>query len=942
MAMVISLFDLVNLSIGTPEVGAVNFNALHTLLHAILKHLNIKDLKTKIPDEDRNLYKSLGDSVKVEEGQDARGADVYHQLQRKVLKMERQLEALNTLPTGPEFLGRKTVQDREATPVQDMWQMMQMKKKLEANEEGVSKTMTLIQELIHEIRDSQREVEDRLQKVTVRPENLQQLELQLRHMELNKAGQGDVDSLQRDYESIQKQVKDLEANLAKLPSSDDLNNRVHWEVLREALVKRPYSQSVPPSGHGTTPMSSKTNWLKKNASKTLPQLPPTSEAIPVQAADGHTSASSQTIVTQTEGCTPDGDITSTHPVGPLHQDTGVTPSATSLGPTHPPGSPGLGHPPSTTSGFESMQRVLQNAHSSSDQRPSLAAEFIPTSSSYHRIQEDTTESSPPSLSHPDIHNNFSIPRIPPSSSLHTSIASQHYSDTMEALCNIGTLSEECAMLFTRVEALERDKADRSDLRLLQGTTAAHTKCLPDLQEKLISLCREIEDLKEDMKMMEPLQKALGFGVKQLDHLRATIQDLEKEPKDPREKQEGKAIEELSVADKSHHLQEQHGGVLGHIQNTMSHLREECERLNKSTISVIQDQQQMQAHIDILYQSLEKLDEKKGNKRHMELDTDVKADRRSSEGKVSRMRFDATTEQLSRMIQDLLGRVSGQEQDWHRMLEKINFEMQSKLDRKELDPFKNKLESRWKEISQLLKDRPPQYESDEAAGIRKQLFSRFHCISCDRPVDMMVPGPQILAIPNIPGLPPPRSNRPYTVYELEQVRQHGRSQHVPELSDYGYMSSSRSCGGSHTLTFSHRRYARLQGNTTCTPQEEESEVGGLNVRGDMRQGEVDILGFDGHIYRGRMDARFPAIRTNDGNSKSHLKCTQSSQKSLPSWDSSTPPYRPQSAKSNGSNSVLSQTSQERPDSASLGYLHSQSDNPRRSRVSIEIRMDTTVN
>lgn len=43
----ISLYDLLNVSIGTPQVGAVNFSALHALLHAVLKQLDIQQIKTR-------------------------------------------------------------------------------------------------------------------------------------------------------------------------------------------------------------------------------------------------------------------------------------------------------------------------------------------------------------------------------------------------------------------------------------------------------------------------------------------------------------------------------------------------------------------------------------------------------------------------------------------------------------------------------------------------------------------------------------------------------------------------------------------------------------------------------------------------------------------------------------------------------------------------------
>jgi hypothetical protein len=75
--------------------------------------------------------------------------------------------------------------------------------------------------------------------------------------------------------------------------------------------------------------------------------------------------------------------------------------------------------------------------------------------------------------------------------------------------------------------------------------------------------------------------------------------------------------------------------------------------------------------------------------------------------------------------------------------------------------------------------------DEAAGLRKQLI-RFHCISCDRPIDVQ-PHPFVSFIiiysiqtflfrqqPSLPanqGMRPIQSPRPYTTYELDQIRQY---------------------------------------------------------------------------------------------------------------------------------------------------------------------------
>lgn len=60
----LSLRELADLAIGTPEVGAVNFTALHTLILAMLKNLGIQetliDLRTLSPEAGRSLESLRG------------------------------------------------------------------------------------------------------------------------------------------------------------------------------------------------------------------------------------------------------------------------------------------------------------------------------------------------------------------------------------------------------------------------------------------------------------------------------------------------------------------------------------------------------------------------------------------------------------------------------------------------------------------------------------------------------------------------------------------------------------------------------------------------------------------------------------------------------------------------------------------------------------------
>ncbi|XP_030893032.1 glutamine-rich protein 2 [Leptonychotes weddellii] len=412
------------------------------------------------------------------------------------------------------------------------------------------------------------------------------------------------------------------------------------------------------------------------------------------------------------------------------------------------------------------------------------------------------------------------------------------------------------------------------------------------------------------------------------------------------------------------LQSQDEELLGHVQSAILQVQGDCEKLNITTSNLIEDHRQKQKAIDVLYQGLEKLEKEKANREHLEMEIDVKADKSALAAKVSRVQFDATTEQLNHMMQELVAKMSGQEQDWQKILDKLLVEMDSKLDRLELDPVKQLLEDRWKSLRQQLKERSPLYQADEAAAMRRQLLAHFHCLSCDRPLETAVTGQFIPVTPVGPALPGHRSLRPYTIFELEQVRRQSRNlklgstafprgelahiersvgrlrtmhskmlmdiekvqihfggsvkassqmirellqaqclsspcyKRVPDTADYTYSSVPRRCGGSHTLTYPYRR-TRLQHLSQGLYPPEEVQIA-------MKHDEVDILGLDGHIYKGRMDTRLPGILTKDtsvsGMTKHKAKQSQPHvhrQQSLS--DNGQLPSRPQSARMLAGNS-----------------------------------------
>ncbi|GFS01239.1 glutamine-rich protein 2 [Elysia marginata] len=164
MPTAVALGQLVDLALGSPEVGAVNFNVLHTLLHAMIQKLNIQDVKADIDEHDRELLSThtgprAYSAFSVISADSGKGEDsfsmsednlsekssyatpkrsAYHKLEKQVAELTRQMEEFNKLPSNELLMNRTQGKDTER-PVSDMWQYMQLKKRVDANEEGVGK-----------------------------------------------------------------------------------------------------------------------------------------------------------------------------------------------------------------------------------------------------------------------------------------------------------------------------------------------------------------------------------------------------------------------------------------------------------------------------------------------------------------------------------------------------------------------------------------------------------------------------------------------------------------------------------------------------------------------------------------------------------------------------------------------------------------------------------
>ncbi|CAN8197230.1 unnamed protein product [Coccothraustes coccothraustes] len=357
---------------------------------------------------------------------------------------------------------------------------------------------------------------------------------------------------------------------------------------------------------------------------------------------------------------------------------------------------------------------------------------------------------------------------------------QLVSETTNKLAEIGEIVESVQ------EEQERAKAECSN-------------CTFDLKGHLGELLKRCEKLQEQVESLESRQMAMGKRNKMI---RKCVQDPEQiQPK----------------------------------EETVVQMQRDYEKLSFISESLQKDSEQKQKEIEMLFQSLEKLQKEKADRLDILAAMDMKADKAALGSKVNCSQFDANLERLDERMQDLQSQISGQEQRWNNTQQQLSLVEEKKLDRQELKTFRYQMEETWKRRAEELRNEMK--EGDSGAVIKKQLPVPFTCLSCDRMLSVQVPGQYPRTLPYLQPMPPskeppPGQRRPLVRASLPRV---------PQSS------------GDHQSHSSTMQKIKASPHTSAQLQR-------LLVH--HNKPSVTLMHGDGRISRGQSDQHLMAIRVQD--------------------------------------------------------------------------------
>jgi len=352
-------------------------------------------------------------------------------------------------------------------------------------------------------------------------------------------------------------------------------------------------------------------------------------------------------------------------------------------------------------------------------------------------------------------------------------------------------------------------------------------------------------------------------------------------------------------------------LIDQLQKKLYSVESDILDINAQLNENAKKQQSMSDILQNVIKRLDYLDAEKASTTKVEELLREKADVRDLTVKISRNNFDSSIQETNDKMEELMTRISAMEKYSYSEIGHISQSIGNKVDKSDMDPFKNQLESRLKGLKQLLevtKNEEGMYRGPEfdPKRIMTPQIGFQNVLYDDKAASL---DPPTASIPTAGRLPHMDTIRPYTTFDMHSIRnqaqtkfrttlderdyrrmrkkqEHHYREHVAESMNYAFNAYEqnamtnyddvvpvsggasiptrydkipqlgRSCGGVYTtsrLTSPARRYKHVQ---EMWAESQNDAIDGtmeekIQHQFNSPQEEVEVLGNDGHIYKGRM-------------------------------------------------------------------------------------------
>eukprot|EP00112_Aurelia_sp_Birch-Aquarium-sp1_P011145 Seg235.5 transcript_id=Seg235.5/GoldUCD/mRNA.D3Y31 product="Glutamine-rich protein 2" protein_id=Seg235.5/GoldUCD/D3Y31 len=233
MATKIELGSLLDLAIGKPEIGAVNFKTLHSFLQKLLSHLAVASVQVEVSADkydDADSGRMSADGSITSEARSVKFSQDGGMAEERIRRLEDKMNLLDSFSKTDDILRWIKGQDASRNKVSDMWNLINLQKRVEGTENGVKRVGIIVDKLLSQLKDVT-DVQERMFKMEKRMDELEKLKEEMKKL------RDKISLLVGDTKvaELVEQLNSIKNKMMEMPQKKDLEIFVQWPHLQSAL-----------------------------------------------------------------------------------------------------------------------------------------------------------------------------------------------------------------------------------------------------------------------------------------------------------------------------------------------------------------------------------------------------------------------------------------------------------------------------------------------------------------------------------------------------------------------------------------------------------------------------------------------------------------------------------------------------------------------------------